>query len=253
MSDQQKRWAESMDDSAQNMRMTDAQAIDLVELVYRLLASWKMITGLTLLFVLVMGLYTVFLATPIYEATATIYVLNRDDSAINLSDLQLGNALAKDYVKVFDIWEVHEEVISNLGLSYSYKEMEEMLTVTNTSDTRMLDITIALPDPEEAAAIANQYAQVASQFIAETMATDKPSMMSVALVPANPVSPSLVKNVLIGFLLGMMLSCGYVTIWMVLDDKYKTAEEIRRYTGLPTLAVIPLEKDNGKNDSRRLS
>ncbi len=253
MSDQQKKWMESADDSVHNKRMTDVQTIDLVELVYRLLASWKMIAGVTLLLVLVMGLYTLFLATPMYEATSIIYVLNRDDSAINLSDLQLGNALAKDYVKVFDIWEVHEEVISNLGLSYSYKEMEEMLTVTNTSDTRMIDITIASQDPEEAAAIANQYAQVASRFIAETMATDKPSMMSVALVPANPVSPSLVKNVMIGFALGMLLSCGYVTIWMVLDDKYKTAEDIRRYTGLPALAVIPLEKDNGRKNSRRLS
>ena len=48
------------------------------------------------------------------------------------------------------MWEVHEKVISNLDLDYTYTDMASMLSVTNTSDTRMLDITVTNPDPEEA-------------------------------------------------------------------------------------------------------
>ena len=70
--------------------------------------------------------------------------------------------------------EVHEAVISNLNLPYSYSQMKNMLSVVNASDTRMLDITVTSPSPTEAAAIANEYAEVASQYIADTMATDKP-------------------------------------------------------------------------------
>lgn len=66
----------------------------------------------------------------------------------------------------------------------------------------MLDITVTSPDPQEAADIANEYAQVASQYIADTMATDKPNIMSVALVPSNPVSPNRTRNIMLGFLLG---------------------------------------------------
>lgn len=253
MSEQQQRRSKATKSSTtvvQSSGMNDR--IDLMELVYRLLASWKLIVCLALALAIASGVYTVFFVTPIYEATSTIYVLNRSDSAINFSDLQLGTALTQDYIKVFKMWEVHEQVISNLNLTYTYSQVRGMLTVTNDTDTRMLDITISSPDPEEAAAIANEYARVASEYIAETMSTDKPNIMSVALVPANPVSPNKTRNIMLGFMLGAFLACGYVTIMLLLDDKYKTAEDIRKYTGLTTLAVVPIEKaDSSRKSSRR--
>lgn len=227
----------------------DVNTIDLVELMYRLLDGWKLIVCLAVGLALISGLYTAFFVTPMYEATSIIYVLSNRDSAINMSDLQLGSELTQDYIKVFQMWEVHEEVISNLDLPYSYLEMQDMLSVVNDSDTRMLDINVTSDDPQEAADIANEYAQVASQYIADTMATDKPNIMSVALVPSNPVSPSLTRNILLGFLLGGILAVGSITIHMMTDDKYKTAEEIRRFTGLATLAAVPVE--DSRKDARQ--
>ena len=224
--------------------------IDLVELMYRLLGRWKLIVSLAVLVALVVGLYTAFLVTPMYEATSTIYVLSRSDSAINMSDLQIGTALTNDYIKVFKMWEVHERVISNLNLPYSYTQMRDNLSITNDSNTRMLDITFTSPSPEEAAAVANEYAKVASEYIADNMSTDKPNIMSVALIPSNPVSPNKTRNVLLGFILGFILGCAYVTIQMVVDDKYKTVEDIRKYTGLATLAVVPIEDEDDRRASR---
>ena len=215
--------------------------IDLVELFFRMLASWKLIAGLCLVGALAAFGITRYMMTPQYKATSTIYVLSRKDSAINMSDLQIGTALTQDYIKVFSMWEVHEEVISNLDLPYSYSHMKKHLSVTNTSNTRMLDIAYTSPDPKEAADVANEYAKVASAFIAETMSTDKPNIVSVALQPSNPVSPSMTKNVAIGFLLGAVISAGIVFIQMMMDDKIKTAEDIRQATGLVNLAIVPKE------------
>lgn len=238
----QREWAESDQGELE---------IDLVDLAYSILASWKLIVCLCLVFVVAAVVLTVCVITPQYEATAIIYVLGNSDSAINLADLQIGNALTKDYVKVFQMWEVHEEVITNLNLPYSYKQMKKMLSVTNDSDTRMIDITITSPAPEEAALIANEYAKVASQFIADTMSTDRPNIMSMALVPTNPSSPSLAYNTIFGFLLGAVLSCGYTVIRFILDDKYKTSDDINKYTGMTTLAVIYKESTEQKQNARR--
>ena len=227
--------------------------IDLVELFFRLLAAWKLVVALCLIGALAAFGVTRFLMTPKYKATSTIYVLSRKDSAINMSDLQIGTALTQDYIKVFSMWEVHEEVISNLNLPYSYTYMKNHLSVTNTSNTRMLDIGFTSPDPQEAADVANEYAKVASAFIAETMSTDKPNIVSVALKPSNPVSPSMTKNVAIGFLMGAVISAGIVFIRMMMDDKIKTAEDIRRYTGLVNLAIVPKEDIAETGSSKKAS
>ena len=235
-------------------REDDGVTIDLVDLMYRILASWKMITCLIVIFTIIAGAYTVYFVVPMYRATATVYVISPSDSVIDMSDLQIGSALTSDYIKVFDMWEVHEQVITNLKLPYSYKQMSDMLSVVNVADTRMLDISVTSSNAQETALIANEYATVASQYIADTMLTDKPSMMSVALVPSNPISPSTTRNCLIGFLLGAMIGVGIVTLQTIMDDKYKTAEDIRMYTGLPTLAVIPKEmpeKANGQKGKKK--
>lgn len=227
--------------AATQMPLADANEIDLVEMAYSLLAKWKLIACCALAFMVAAGVFTIFFVTPMYEATSTIYVLGRSDSVVNLSDLQIGNALTQDYIKVFEMWEVHDGVIKALNLPYTYGQMKKMLSVRNDSNTRMLDITVTAASAEEAAAIANKYAEVASKFIQDTMATDKPSLMSEALVPKRPASPSLVKNVVLGCILGLLAAGGFVVVRFLMDDKIKTADDIRKYIGLTTLAVVPLE------------
>ena len=136
----------------------EEETIDLLELFMGLLAHWQLIAATALVGAVLAALYTFFLVTPMYKATATIYVVSRNDSVLNFSDLQVGSELTSDYIKVFEMWEVHEKVINALNLDYTYSEMASMLSVTNTADTRMLDITVTDSDPEEAAAIANEYA-----------------------------------------------------------------------------------------------
>lgn len=222
--------------------------IDLLELFMGLLAHWTLIAATAVVGAVLMALYTFFLVTPMYKATATIYVVSRNDSVLNFSDLQVGSELTSDYIKVFEMWEVHEKVISNLGLNYTYTDMASMLSVTNTSDTRMLDITVTNPDPEEAAAIANEYADVGAKYISEKMKTDEPTLMSSARVPENPFSPNKAKNILLGFVVGFVLACAVVVLRTMLDDTYKSA-------GMVVLASIPLadagEQPKEKSEFKR--
>lgn len=251
--DQQVHKTGAFDGATEELRRPgqDAEQIDLVELAYRMLARWKLIVCLALIGALVKGVHTIYFVTPMYQATSTIYVVSRSDSAINVSDLALGSALTQDYIKAFQMWELHEEVKSNLNLPYSYGQMRGMLSVKNDPDTRMLDITVTSSSPEEAAALANEYAQVGSKYIAEVMSTDKPNIMSVALVPANPISPSLTKNIMTGLILGGAIACGYVAVCFLMDDKFRTADDIRKYTGLTTLAVIPIDNTDTMNRNAR--
>ena len=230
------------------------QKIDFEELFFRLLGKWKFILCIALIVGTIFGIAAFCFVVPEYEATSTIYILNRRDSAINMSDLQLGTALTQDFIKVFTMWEVHEQVISNLGLPYTYSEMQSMIRIKNDDGTRMLDITARSTSPVLAAEIANEYARVASAYISQTMSTEEPSIMSVALVPTEAANMGLTKSIVLGFIIGGFIACVIVFIQYFMDDKLKTAEDIRKYTGLANLAIIPVNTtDKAKSRNRGVS
>ena len=225
--------------------------IDLLALFYHILDHWKLVAICFVIGAVLMGLYTKLMVVPQYQATAKMYVLSSSDSVVNLSDLQMGTQLASDYKEIFQTHEVTNTVIENLGLPYTYNQLKNMLTLANPTATRIISITITSPDPNEAAAVANEYLKVASQYVADVMITDKPTELSTALVPQSPVSPSLSKNVILGAMVGFILACGFLTVTFMLDDKIKNSDDITRLTGLPVLAEIPVFSITGETNGEK--
>jgi len=220
----------------------DVLSVDIVELVYWLVDHFKRILAAMLIGALIMTFYSFVLAKPVYQATSMLYVLNSSDSAINLSDLQIGAYLTSDYQEVFETWEVKEMVLQKLNLDYTYDELDDMLEINNPTNTRMLHITVSSTDPKEAMEMANTYAEVTSKYISETMLTDPPSIMSHALIPEEPMLPRKKLNIFIGALAGAVLMMFILMVQYILDDKLKTTDDVMRYLQVPVLAVVPTNK-----------
>ena len=213
--------------------------VDLVELLYRLIEKWKIIVLACLLGALIAAVCTFYFITPMYTATSKLYVVNAKDSAINLSDLQIGNYLASDYTEVFSNWHVHEMVLQRLGLDYTYSQLAEMVSVENPKDTRILYVNVVSDDPQEAKDMADTYAQVAREFIAVKMDTEQPNIFEEALLPSRPSSPNKSRNIIMGFMIGLILSCSVIIAQFLMDDRLRSADDIEKYVQLPTLGVMP--------------
>ena len=212
--------------------------IDLAELLIRILDRWYWVLVAALVGTIIAGVYTFFFVTPLYQSTSKLYVVNSKNSAINLSDLQIGNYLAKDYQEVFTNWHMHERVIEELNLPYTYSELNGMVKVSNPSDTRILYVTVTSADPEEARAMANMYAKVACEFVAVKMDQEQPNIFEEARLPAAPSSPNKTRNILLGFLLGALIAVAIITVRFISDDRVRTPEEIDKLLSLPTLGVV---------------
>lgn len=225
-----------------NGHFTEPKAIDLVELFFRLLENLQYIIIAALVCALLGGVYATYRTVPVYSATSKLYVLNPAENTLKLSDFQVGEQLTMDYQEVFRTWEVHEMVRKELNLNYSYSALQSMLSVSNPDDTRVLYITVRNTNPQLAADIANAYAQAAKQFIMKTMDTDEPNVFSVALTPGGSISNGRSHYIIMGFMLGTILACGIIVLLFVLDDRPRSPEDIVKYTGAPTLAVIPATK-----------
>lgn len=213
--------------------------VDLVELLYRLIEKWKIIVLACLFGALIAAVCTFYFITPMYTATSKLYVVNAKDSAINLSDLQIGNYLASDYTEVFSNWHVHEMVLQRLGLDYTYSQLAEMVSVENPKDTRILYVNVVSDDPQEAKDMADTYAQVAREFIAVKMDTEQPNIFEEALLPSRPSSPNKSRNIIMGFMIGLILSCSVIIAQFLMDDRLRSADDIEKYVQLPTLGVMP--------------
>ena len=227
-------------------RMDGEMEIDLLELLayYRGRLIWIVLGFLA--GALAAGLITFYLITPQYTATSKMYMVSSSSqSVVDLTDLNIGQSLSKDYVELLKTRPIIESVIEEQGLDYNYSELLSMLSMSTVSDTRIIAIRATSKDPEEAMNIANALADKGVKELPKLMETPQPHIAEYAIIPINPSSPSLTTNIMIGALIGMIIMLGIFTIQFMLDDTFKTADDIEREFGVIPLTVIPEGKITG--------
>lgn len=223
-------------------RQQEPKTVDLAGMFFRILEKFWIILVSAAVCATVMGVLAGN-SVMTYSATSKLYIVNKDSSGVNISDLQLGTVLTLDYQEVFKTWEVHKMVIEELDLPYSYQQMQSMLTISNPEETRILYITVSNPDAKMAAKIANAYAKAAKTFIINTMEGVEPSDFSIALEPSVGSGANVGSSAVIGFVGGGVLAVAVLAFLFVLDNRPRSPEAIQQYGGIPTLSVFPANKD----------
>lgn len=229
----------------------EGMTVDLVELLFHILSKIKYVILAAVLGAVLAGCYVYLLKTPVYQATAKLYIMNQDGLSLDMADLNIGSALTMDYQEVFKTWEVHEMVREQLQLNYGYSQMQRMLTVSNPSSTRVLYITVKNADPQIATDMANAYAAAAKTFIYQTMETAEPNEFSIALVPSAATGMGKTTYMIMGCLGGMVLAVAVLVLLFLLDDRPHTPDDITKVAGIPTLAVVPREQKQGSKRTQR--
>ena len=220
----------------------DVYEIDLLELLHVLRKRIVVIIAAALIGAGAAAAYSYLIATPVYESTSKIYILTQSTSLTSFADIQISTSLAQDYEEMIYSRPVVAQVCKNLGLDYSYSQLKSMLTVDNPVDTRVLNITCRSTDKEEARDLANEFAVVSKRQIAKIMDTDEPTLFEKAVVSKRPVLPDKKKNIIMGFLIGLVLACMVVIIGYMVNDSIKSEDDVERVLGLQVLASIPKEK-----------
>lgn len=230
----------------------DEVEIDLRELFYALKKRAVVILAAILAGALLAGIITKVFMTPMYNATSTMLVLTKETTLSSLADLQIGSQLTNDYSMLITSRTVLQEVVDDLNLDMTYKELKEVVSINNPSDTRILEITVTNKSPKMAKKIVDKLAEVSAEFIGDKMEVVPPKIIEKGEVPTSKVSPSTKKNVALGGLIGLVISAGIVIVLTIMDDTIKTEEDVEHYLGLTTLASVPDRKDyiSGKNKKK---
>lgn len=218
----------------------EEDTIDLVALFYLLLGHIWQILLCVILGAGIAFSYTYFMVKPLYKATSKLYILSAsNDSVVNLSDLQVGAQLTQDYKELLLSRPLLEDTISTLELGIDYDDLSRMISITNTSDTRILKITVTNTDPQLAADIANELSNQAIIYLPRIMESDPPNVVETAIVPTKKSSPSYTKNTALGGLLFCVLYCVVIIVKYLMNDTLVTPDDIERFFGVTPLSTIP--------------
>lgn len=230
----------------------DTDEIDLLEIFHLLKGNLvKIILFLVVGAAAAFGVTKVFM-TPQYTATSSMYILsNSSGSVVDLSSLQISSQLKADYQELVTSRTLLEDVINKLQLDTTYDVLQSAIVVENPTDTRILNVSVTNPDPQLAADISNEISNQAKIYLPEIMKCDAPSVFEKARVPENPSSPSVKKNTMLGGLAFAVLYCAYLIVKFLMDDTFKTPEDINKMFGVQPIAIIPEGKIQGLKSNRR--
>ena len=238
----------------ETVNRTDEMEIDLRELFYLFRQKLLIIIAAFVVGGMLAGAATYFLIKPTYKASSLLYVVSAsNDSVVNLSDLQIGTNLTADYEELLLSRPVMESVLRNLKLreTTSVKELREMLSITNKSGTRILEISATTGDPKLSADIANEVAELATTWLPAVMECNEPHVAEEAVAPTYRAGPGYVRNTVIGALVLALLVYGVYVVRYLYDDSIRTEEDMEKYFGVTPLAIIPEENDNSDGEGKR--
>ncbi|OLO42353.1 capsular biosynthesis protein [Alkalihalophilus pseudofirmus] len=232
------------------------ETISLKELFTTLKKRIKLLIILPLIAVVVSGLVSYLLLTPIYQSSTQILInqSNSDVQNITQSDLRTNIELINTYNVIMKSPVILEKVIAELDLNSSVGALNSNVTVGSAQNSQVVAITVQNEDPAIAANIANTIASVFEREIVNIMNVDNVSILSVAQIADNPspIKPNPTLNMAIAFVVGLMTAVGLAFLLEYLDTTVKTEQDIEKLLGLPVIGVVSqMEATTANKKNRR--
>ena len=231
----------------------DEMEIDLLELF----RAWKRKIWLIVLITFLGGsvgfAFSKLALTPQYTSTVMMYILSKETTLTSLADLQIGSQLTQDYKVITTSRPVIEGAIDRIKEEVkkeTQKEVSRKISIGNPTDTRILTITVTDPDPKMAKITADAVADEASEYIGDIMEMIPPKVIDYGQVATEKTSPSNSKNAMLGAMLGLVLTCGIITLQTILNDTVQTEEDVEKYLGLTVLASVPMRSGEGESGAK---
>ena len=149
----------------------DEIEIDLLEVAGELWRHFWVIVLSMIVFGAAAFSYANFLITPLYHSEAKVYVNNSNlsvgSTSISLTDLNAAQSLVDTYIVILKSRPTLEDVIEKANVSYTYEQLESMISASSVDGTEVFSIVVEDADPEEACMLANTIVEVLPDHISD--------------------------------------------------------------------------------------
>lgn len=201
------------------------EPISLIECIQIIRKRIAILLVLPLTTVLGSLLLSLLVLPPVYEASVTLMVGQRD--------------LVKTYEEVARDRQILAGTIKLLNMGVQVDELKKQVKIEAIKDSEIIKIRVENSDPELAKNIANT---IATLFIARVGTLNNAADVTVvepAVRQEKPVRPKILLNFSITGVLSVSVALALIFFLERLDDTVKTNQDVEQVLALPLLGSIP--------------
>ncbi|WP_010272281.1 YveK family protein [Paenibacillus senegalensis] len=204
-----------------------------------------LITAIVLIGLLIMGIVSVYVLKPKFEASSTIIVNNQtaeQQGGTPALDVNTSILLANTYKEIV----LNPSLLNKVLLEYpelelTREQLAESLKVTNISQTPVMTITATDTDFSRAVNIVNAVSNVFKAELPKMLQVDNVTILNQASLEDKPkvTTPHPVIQLTIAFVVLVMFAVGFISLLEHLDETIKDDKDAEKVLGIPNLATIP--------------
>ena len=198
------------------------------------------------------GLYTVFVISPVYSVSSKLIVRNtsnaKNNDAETIEAINLFQRQTKTYLEIAELPPVKENTNKTLGLSPDEIAKITSVKLTNDTGSQLVTVTVRSLDKDLAERYIKEYVSQYKKFTAERLGRDNLSVVTEAPGSNSPVYPVLSKNLLIATLVFTFLGFNFVFIKYVLSDSIDSYDDLEELVEKPVIGMIPTIEKRRKGE-----
>ena len=183
----------------------------------------------------------------IYKATSSV-IMSKEaarifyDDEYTKSDIDLYQQVGNTYIKIAESNSVIDGVIELLSHSnevdkiYTRDELRKLLHANYLSGTLVIELIATSEGDDNVAALANAYTESFIAVANTYLPVSALQVLDVAEFLDKPIRVSIVKQALLGAIVGGIISCGFVFLKLLIDRcKIQKPEQIEDLLGIEVL------------------
>lgn len=191
---------------------------------------------------------------PQYEASVSFYVNNasgQEGGRLTSGDLQVALRLVATYINIIQSDTVLDKVIAASGTDLSTKQLRDKISANSIGDTEMFRVSVRTTDPELSMKLANLIAEIAPGEITQFIEGSATKIIDWAKLPKEPCAPNYTLNTVLGTMIGAVLAILGLLLYMLLDTRIKTEEDLAKICKIPVMGLIPDMSVDVKRPAKR--
>lgn len=216
--------------------------IDLMKILKAVVARWKCVIAVALVFAIGAFVATRYFITPMYRSDSVVYV-KVTNSQVTLQTITLAQDLVKTYAVLMKTDGILSDVVTQIegktNHEYSLSQIKSMLSISSINETEVMRVSVLCADPHDAQIIADQVVASAEPVIVETVSAQRFTVVTNATLPISPASPNLAKNMVLAVAIALLLSVAVIALIEILDKRIKEKDDLRDIIDAPVIGVIP--------------